>query len=841
MRKHLNQSTVKTLKHILWAFLTTTVLAGCSDDLTYTSGAEDDPDNYGVYFPEQTSPTEVERDPAEEATVTYKVRRAKYLDAITVPVAVTASKEGIFEIEPITFGPGEQETEFTVTFPKAEEGEKYTCDIRIEDPRYISLYGPRATGLSFSVIRAGWELVTNADGTATKGKWRDDLIGNLYSLPSATFNPNPEVEIEIYQRRDIKGYYRMKVYGDAFMDALAGTKINYQGRDVYTIVDARDANKVFIPYQSTGLTLVSSNGELKIGSNVSENFMMDESTGQYGTLKDGIITFPAQSVLLELEKEAGKFYPGNRDGMLRILLPGTVVPDYTVKLAKGEPADGVVEIAATLAEDVEVMKFAVFEGALDSGQASLTAQDMDAAKTFDGEIKTSGTIRVENKATGKYTLVGCIYDKEGVMRDYASVSFGYVAKDDEKPVILTIGLEATQEFAGQDITPDNSAKFYAFGEGIESVVYGLFRTDRLRGADPDELLDAQGIQFTAGQLAALNAGHFSTMLTGLIGGSDYTLLLRAGNGYIRKTMQATYQTTGTYNPALDSFTYADFLPAANQPSLNDLTTTTWNYYAVNYADGTEHPIRRKIGQVTMETNSQQSSSQLQVLNINGLSGIKFDEGGALLGAYIPGASSLSKYNGALELLASEDLTPGTYDGQKVLLGFIADENSTGIYSGACMFMGAVADGYLYCVPSPDALEANLTFNLFYTGDFTGSTLYSLMGEMMLVDPAKDLGGISGAALERIAALRKQALGAFTPRNYVERPEFSIPAGHTPEVKPVLPINLVTTPMPASAPAVKRAEVRVSVVRTAPAPVPAAAATTTTTTWSRNTGLQRIEK
>lgn len=830
---------MKTLKHILWAFLTTTVLAGCSDDLTYTSGAEDDPDNYGVYFPEQTSPTEVERDPAEEPQVTYKVRRAKYLDAITVPVAVTASKEGIFEIEPITFGPGEQETEFTVTFPKAEEGEKYTCDIRIEDPRYISLYGPRAIGLSFSVIRAGWELVTSADGTATKGKWRDDLIGNLYSLPSATFNPNPEVEIEIYQRRDIKGYYRMKVYGDAFMDALAGTKINYQGRDVYTIVDARDANKVFIPYQSTGLTLVSSNGELKIGSNVSENFMMDESTGQYGTLKDGIITFPAQSVLLELEKEAGKFYSGNRDGMLRILLPGTVVPDYTVKLAKGEPADGVVEIAATLAEDVEVMKFAVFEGALDSGQASLTAQDMDAAKTFDGEIKTSGTIRVENKATGKYTLVGCIYDKEGVMRDYASVSFGYVAKDDEKPVILTIGLEATQEFAGQDITPDNSAKFYAFGEGIESVVYGLFRTDRLRGADPDELLDAQGIQFTAGQLAALNAGHFSTMLTGLIGGSDYTLLLRAGNGYIRKTMQATYQTTGTYNPALDSFTYADFLPAANQPSLNDLTTTTWNYYAVNYADGTEHPIRRKIGQVTMETNSQQSSSQLQVLNINGLSGIKFDEGGALLGAYIPGASSLSKYNGALELLASEDLTPGTYDGQKVLLGFIADENSTGIYSGACMFMGAVADGYLYCVPSPDALEANLTFNLFYTGDFTGSTLYSLMGEMMLVDPAKDLGGISGAALERIAALRKQALGAFTPRNYVERPEFSIPAGHTPEVKPVLPINLVTTPMPASAPAVKRAEVRVSVVRTAPAPVPAAAATATT--WSRNTGLQRIEK
>lgn len=283
---------------------------------------------------------------------------------------------------------------------------------------------------------------------------------------------------------------------------------------------------------------------------------------------------------------------------------------------------------------------------------------MDAAKTFDGEVKTSGTIRIENRTTGKYTLVGCIYDKEGTMRDYVSVSFGYVAKDDEKPVILTMGLEATQEFAGQGITPDNSAKFYAFGEGIESVVYGLFRTDRLRGTDPDELLDAQGIQFTAGQLTALNAGHFSTMFTGLNGDSDYTLLLRAGNGYIRKTMQATYRTTGTYNPALDSFTYADFLPALDQPSLNDLTATTWNYYAVNYADNTEHPIRRKIGQVTMETNSQQSSAELQVLNINGLSGIKFDEGGALLGMYIPNAGSLSGFNGRTGALRQRRPDPG---------------------------------------------------------------------------------------------------------------------------------------------------------------------------------------
>lgn len=218
--------------------------------------------------------------------------------------------------------PASQETEFTVSFSKAEEGVKYTCEIRIEDPRYISLYGPRATGLSFSVIRAGWEPVTSADGTHTKGKWRDEILSNVYSLSSAGFNPYPEIEVEIFQRSDIPGYYRMKVYGDEMLKALAGGPVNFQGRDLYTFVDARDPDKVFIPYQSTGLTLVTDDGELRIASNVSENFMMDESTGQYGTLRDGVITFPAQSLLIELEKTAGAFYRANRDGMLRILLPG---------------------------------------------------------------------------------------------------------------------------------------------------------------------------------------------------------------------------------------------------------------------------------------------------------------------------------------------------------------------------------------------------------------------------------------------------------------------------------------------------------------------------------------
>ena len=64
------------------------------------------------------------------------------------------------------------------------------------------------------------------------------------------------------------------------------------------------------------------------------------------------------------------------------------------------------------------------------------------------------------------------------MQGYASISFGYIAKGDEDKVsvILNIGLEATNEFAGQGITTDNAAKFLGLWRGIESVKHGVFKT-----------------------------------------------------------------------------------------------------------------------------------------------------------------------------------------------------------------------------------------------------------------------------------------------------------------------------------------------------------------------------
>lgn len=802
---------MKTLKYLLWTFLAAAFATACTDDPTYTSGAEEDPNTYGVYFPTQTSPTEVEVSSTQTPEITYKVCRTRALEAISVPIVVSTSEEGIFELDDhIFFGPGETETEFTVSFPNAKKGVEYTCDIRIEDPHYIYVYGPKATSLSFSVIRADWVLVTSEDGTITKGKWRDDLISNIYSTTGSGFNPNPEVEVEIYERDDKPGLYRMKVYNAAFMTALSGSSnLSYQCRDLYTTIDATNPQKVYIPYQSTGLGLLTADGEIRIASNVSENFSMDESTSQYGTMEDGVITFPVQSIMLELEKQAGAFFYGNISGLLRIQMPGIKAPDYTVKLTKHEPENGVVDIDAEFVADAKVMKYALYEGVVDDGQASLYAQDLDAQRdkpdTFEGSISATGTIKIEGLKTGKYTLVGCVYDdeKEG-MKSYAFVSFGYVAPGEEKKIDLNWGLEKTNEYAGMGVSSENAARFYAYGSEIESLVFGIFRSDRFDSSLIDDMLKAQGDALSAEELAKINDGYFSIMLTGLNGDTEYTFVMQVNNGYYTETMTAQYETDGTFNPGLEYYLYEDFYENSQQPTVEELTGTTWNYYATNLMD--DNAKRRKIGQVTMTLDPELSTESGSVMRIKGLSGIEFWEGGDLLGTYIPQNSTYSGYTGALSLSSNDNYSEGVYNGQTVYPAFLPSDNS-GVYFGECMFIGAVADGYLYCIPSPRAQDLG---GKSFTHLFTGSTydLFSLMTEMMLVDPEKDLGGISETAQKNIAAMREKVMNGLQPRNFVELPEFAAQPALSQRERP-LPLNAATGRFPVPAPAAKRAQAKFS--------------------------------
>lgn len=63
-------------------------------------------------------------------------------------------------------------------------------------------------------------------------------------------------------------------------------------------------------------------------------------------------------------------------------------------------------------------------------------------------------------------------------------------------------------------------------------------------------LKEEGKDFTKEQLDAINGGHYSVMLTGLNGDTEYTFAGLAYNGYASKLFTASIKTTGVYNPGL---------------------------------------------------------------------------------------------------------------------------------------------------------------------------------------------------------------------------------------------------------------------------------------------------
>ena len=343
-----------------------------------------------------------------------------------------------------------------------------------------------------------------------------------------------------------------------------------------------------------------------------------------------------------------------------------------------------------------------------------------------------------------------------------------------------------------------------FGRKRKTIAIGIFRSDRFDSSLIDDMLKAQGDALSAEELANINDGYFSIMLTGLNGDTEYTFVMQVNNGYYTETMTAQYKTDGTFNPGLEYYLYEDFYENSQQPTVEELTGTTWNYYATNLMD--DNAKRRKIGQVTMTLDPELSTESESVMRIKGLSGIEFWEGGDLLGTYIPQNSTYSGYTGALSLSANDNYSEGVYNGQTVYPAFLPSDNS-GVYFGECMFIGAVADGYLYCIPSPRAQDLG---GKSFTYLFTGSTydLFSLMTEMMLVDPEKDLGGISETAQKNIAAMREKVMNGLQPRNFVELPEFAAQPALSQRERP-LPLNAATGRFPVPAPAAKRAQAKFS--------------------------------
>lgn len=719
----------------------------CQEEIAYTPGEQDLEGCYGVYFPTQEASGDHTMDPSETPAVDIVVKRATEDGDITVPVDITVSEEGIFNVPELKFADGQTEAVLSVTFPNAKPGVNYSLTLEITDPEYASLYGANPTFINYNVIIEKYELMG-------KALYREDIITALFTAP------NLEWEVDVYTKETTPGvYYLANVYDPAAGCPLISNNPS-QYKDSYMVIDASNPQKVFMPFQYMGLIVNSQYGECACGSYAPEaGFNVSE--GIYGTLINGVITFPADALLfgMELYNDFG-FYYANGSELFRVALPGAVLTDYTISLEAGFSNAGKQPVAFTFGPDVQTIKYAAFEGPLSKADLEEKTAELAAAtdantvarpaEDEDGNVPDA-IVNFEFEKTGEYTVIAVGCDEAGAAQSTASIVLTYVAADDAEgvPVVVSGGLGSAAKYAPQGISSETAVEFYVYGEDLVDVKVGLFSYASLAG-DQNACIQAllKSESAPAEVVAEINEDVYVDVFTGLTPGTAYYLLVWASNGYEQKLILTDPWTTdGDPLPVYQSFTAADINPAL-LPETSEGYFGTYNYYA-QYAG----PLREYIGQVTIadsdmpDAGPDEDGLMDEYVEITGLFG------GLQKTFGVEDDTMIFDYYGGVIYALENTFGPGSHPNiGNFYVGMSMGNTNPSVYVGNSFLMigGYVDEGYLAFVTAPSYANAGYTMDSFFLMAYSDAEYSSPLGYLdyitdpLLVDPAVDDNGLAPA-------------------------------------------------------------------------------------------------
>ncbi|MBO5862363.1 MAG: hypothetical protein J6Q88_04410 [Bacteroidales bacterium] len=562
------------------------------EEQVYVPGEPELDGCHGVYFPTQEAAGAHTMDPSETPAVEFVVKRLSEDGDITVPVEVKVSEEGIFNVPELQFVDGQTEAKLLVTFPNAKAGVEYTLSLEINDPEYALVYGANPTYLTYSVTIERYDLM----GIAT---YREDILTALFTVP------NQEWQCEVYTKESTPGvYYFKNLYTSTCPFHSPG---EYVEEDLYFTVNAANTGKVYIPAQPLGWDWGYG---MAWAASLCQEAGFNVDSGAYGSLVNGVITFPVQGLLFAMEgyQDMGFFY-ANKNGLARFILPGAILTDYTISLEAGFASQGTQPVAFTFGTDVQTIKYAAFEGPLSKGdlQAKVAeiAADKNAQVVAKPEADAEGNVPAavvgfSFEATGEYTIVAVGCDSEGTAQSSTSLVISYVAANDEVPVIVTAGLGAADKYVPQGFSPETAIEYYVYGQDLEEVKIGMFTA-------ADFIANQQGCisalmtvpSEPAEVLEMINTDVFVDVMGGLTPGTEYYLLVWASNGYEQKIIAtAPWTTAGDPLPVYQSYSVED-ISEDLMPATSEGFFGTWNYYAKDLYAKVPQTLRNYQGQVTI--------------------------------------------------------------------------------------------------------------------------------------------------------------------------------------------------------------------------------------------------
>lgn len=594
------------------ALLMSFLMTSCVEGLTEEPGGPENADCYGIYFPSQAGTGDLQVGPDDIKSVKYTVRRLNTRGAVTVPVIIESNYPGIFSTTEVYFEEDAPTAEIEVFFPAIKLGVKYECTLKIEGEEYVSSYSQNATHLSFSVTCVKWNKVVGDNGETT-GLWRDGVFPEWFSVA----RPNLEQSVEIYEREDKPGYYRIyDVYGATYMTNMFGMNASSVCLEKhYTYIDATDPEKVWIPTFRTGIVMSADYGEISMASYVVENTEFDPSISSvYGTLKDGVISFPSNAIHMHLAVLG--WYPSNSYGLHRIILPGYRAREIDMSVEAGvTAADGRIPVTVNFAQDIKTVKIYTGDGTLTESAIAGLAEDIAAGtlKTTVPDMKNDGDVYLTFDKTGEYTVIAVGLDINGQLANYAFAKFGYKKDPSEKEVEINFGLIRSDKYLPDGMTSENSLELYINGKDIQRLNIGLWEKEKF---DKNKELYMENLEEAVlgeASLAKVNGEGLSLVQSGLAPGTEYILVLKAYNGYSEKIDSVSTSTGGQWDYRLAYYGTED---VDSEAMMNVLDRNAWygtyNYYAM---EGTSS--RYCLGEVVIEP-SETSYQGQSCVKISGL-------------------------------------------------------------------------------------------------------------------------------------------------------------------------------------------------------------------------------
>lgn len=387
---------MKLFKYTLMALALAGAMVSCSDDDDYTVA----PQSAGAYFPNTNASSY--RLTLDGSTFSVPVMRTDASGAATYNITSSADAQYFTVPSTVSFVDGQNSADLIIAYDADALGYDNSQSISLSLAEADANQYGKYTYSFTAIIPSPWTSLGMATMT-------EDFLTTFFAIDPTTY------QVEIQENDLTPGYYRLvnPLTTPNYPYYSPGDEEDPDGTG-YIYLDASNPDEVFMPISDTNC-----NWTYGLISLMSFNYYymqkgMDTDPSLWGTLADGIISFPKESCLIQMIDYSTGWYPSNVNGAFKVYMPGVPVKDYATAIeysglfmdANTQGYSAVMNVS--VGSDVESAKVGMM--LTRSETDVLEAMEAGGIDTYDFAAGENQTAYIPLAEAGYYTAVIVAYD-----------------------------------------------------------------------------------------------------------------------------------------------------------------------------------------------------------------------------------------------------------------------------------------------------------------------------------------------------------------------------------------------------------------------------------------------